>query len=169
MSKAFTRDDGAAPALLRRQAPAHVPGQTRNLTPEGRTSFLAELAQLESERLNLKSMPGVDVPQRAAEVEARIAFLKAVLEATRVVTPDAGQSRAFFGAWVELEDLEHPTRAIFRLVGPDEADARRGLVSTDSPLGQALLGKEEGDEVVVRRPRGPATFTVVAVSYQPLP
>jgi transcription elongation factor GreB len=153
MSKAFTKDEGQASVdLVRRQAPPTVGGAKRNLTPEGRLALIEELARLTEERTALVKSPGVDAPQRLAEVESRITFVQSVLEATQV----------------ELEDQAGPARAIFRLVGPDEADPRLGRISTSSPLGQAILGKEEGDEVLVRRPRGAARYVVVTVSYQPL-
>jgi transcription elongation factor GreB len=169
MSKAFTKDEGQASVdLVRRQAPPTVGGAKRNLTPEGRLALIEELARLTEERTALVKSPGVDAPQRLAEVESRITFVQSVLEATQVVTPDLTRTRIYFGAWVELEDQAGPARAIFRLVGPDEADPRLGRISTSSPLGQAILGKEEGDEVLVRRPRGAARYVVVTVSYQPL-
>ena len=82
------------------------------------------------------------------------------------VEPDPAQAgRVFFGAWVTLEDEEGEI-VRYRIVGPDEADAKAGLISAASPLGRALLGKEEGDTAVVERPRGPAEYTIRAVDYR---
>lgn len=161
MSKAFTKDD-AQPESVRRP-PAE--GQ-RYITPEGHAALKAELERLIFERSSLTGPnAGLDAQTRVADVDARIAFLQATLEATRVVMPDpAQQGRAFIGAWVALED-EGGEQVRYRLVGPDEADAKRGLVSVESPLGKALLGKEVDDEVAVERPRGRITYTVVELDY----
>jgi transcription elongation factor GreB len=103
------------------------------------------------------------------EIDARIHHLKERLEHITVVnsTPD-DESRIFFGAWVRLEDDEG---AIFdyRIVGPDEFNPAAGLISMDSPLARALMKKTEGDEVVVKRPKGDALFTIVRVQYAPFP
>jgi transcription elongation factor GreB len=72
--------------------------------------------------------------------------------------------RAFFGAWVELED-EAGSRVRYRIVGPDEADVKAGRLSVESPLARALLGKEVGESVVVERPRGAVEYTVTQVDY----
>ncbi len=101
------------------------------------------------------------------EIDSRIHFLKGRLEDLVVV--DAAPSdpgRVFFGAWVRLEDVEG-NRTEYRIVGPDEFDPERGFISMDSPMAHALMKKTEGDEVVVKRPKGDAVYTVVAVSYRP--
>jgi transcription elongation GreA/GreB family factor len=65
-----------------------------------------------------------------------------------------------------LED-EHGKRTEYRLVGPDELGADSSKISIASPMGRSLLGKREGEEFVLRRPRGPAAFRVVAIRYAP--
>ncbi len=101
------------------------------------------------------------------EIDGRIHFLKTRLE--DVVVVDAAPSdrnRIFFGAWVRLED-ETGRQVDYRIVGPDEFDAERGFISMDSPVARALMKKQEGDEITVRRPRGDICYTVVSVSYGP--
>lgn len=100
--------------------------------------------------------------RRLREIDRRLRFLGKRLEALTVVEPRDPRGKAIFGAWVILED-EDGEESRFRLVGPDEWDADAGLISIDSPMGKALLGKEEGDEVLVRRPRGDAVFVIVGV------
>lgn len=100
--------------------------------------------------------------RRLREIDKRLQFLGKRLEALKVVQPTDPRGKAIFGAWITLED-EDGNESRYRLVGPDEWDADAGLISIDSPMGKALLGKEEGDEVLVRRPRGDAVFVIVAV------
>ena len=104
--------------------------------------------------------------KRLREIDRRVHYLRKrldELEVVREAPPDA--SRVFFGAWVTLED-EDRVRATYRIVGPDESNADRGWISIESPMARALLRREEGDEVVVQRPRGAARFTLVAVAYE---
>jgi transcription elongation factor GreB len=104
--------------------------------------------------------------KRLREIDRRLRYLGKRLEALTVVDPRADlRGKAAFGAWVTLED-EEGDELCYRLVGPDEWDADAGLISINSPIGRAILGKEEGDEVLVRRPRGDVELTVVAVSTE---
>jgi len=101
------------------------------------------------------------------EIDARIHHLKNRLENIVVVdTNPADMSQVFFGAWVRLED-EEGTVSEYRIVGPDEFDSAKGLISMDSPMAKALMKKAEGDEVVVKRPKGDTLFTIVSVQYKP--
>ncbi|MCH7706911.1 MAG: transcription elongation factor GreB [Myxococcales bacterium] len=104
--------------------------------------------------------------RRLREIDRRVRFLRKRLDVVRVVRPGevADPDRIFFGAWVTLED-ERGEEHRYRLVGPDEFDVERGLVSVASPIGRVLLGKEEGDEVTVERPAGPARYVVTGISY----
>lgn len=101
------------------------------------------------------------------EIDARIHHLKERLEHIVVVdrSPD-DESRVFFGAWVRLEDEEGDISE-YRIVGPDESDHTKGLISMDSPMAKALMKKSKGDEVVVNRPKGDAVITIVNVRYRP--
>jgi len=105
--------------------------------------------------------------KRLREIDRRIRFLAKRLDVLTVVTePPPQTGKIFFGAWVRLEN-ETGEESEYRLVGPDETDAAKGWISIDSPMGRALLGKREDDEVVVQRPAGKATVTILEVSYRP--
>ena len=107
--------------------------------------------------------------KRLREIDSRLRFLHQRLERLTVVSEvPADRERVFFGAWVTLAD-EQGTLERYRLVGPDESDAGERKVSTDSPVGRALIGKRIDDEVTVRRPKGEATFVIVAVEYEARP
>jgi transcription elongation factor GreB len=101
------------------------------------------------------------------EIDARIHHLKNRLENIVVVgTPPSDESQVFFGAWVRLENEEGAITE-YRIVGPDEFDHTKGLISMDSPVARALMKKTEGDEVIVKLPKGDAVFTIVRVQYRP--
>jgi transcription elongation factor GreB len=127
------------------------------------TSEVSEAAALGDRSENAEYIYG---KKRLREIDRRLRFLSRRLDALTVVRPSPDQEgRVHFGAWVTLED-ESGSRTEYRLVGPDEFDVEAGRISVASPMGQALLGREEGEEFVLRRPKGPASFTVVAIRYQ---
>lgn len=102
--------------------------------------------------------------KRLREIDARLRFLGKRLEALTVVEPDPdrGTDRVYFGAWVSLED-EAGEVVRYRIVGPDESEPARGLISMDSPVGRSLLGKSVDDEVEVRRPKGATAYVILEI------
>ena len=99
------------------------------------------------------------------EIDSRMRFLQSRLNDLVIVDriPDE-RSKVFFGAWVEIEDADGETYS-YRIVGPDEFDAEKKFISIDSPMAKALLGRSEGDEIVVSRPDGPSSFVLKSVHY----
>jgi len=105
--------------------------------------------------------------KKLRELDSRLRLLSERMDSLTVVEPRPHPSgRAYFGAWVTVEGEDGSERC-YRLIGPDELDVAAGAISVDSPLGRALLGKKDGDVVVVWRPAGPAEFTVVEVAWTP--
>jgi transcription elongation factor GreB len=103
--------------------------------------------------------------KRLREIDRRIEFLARRLDRLEVVTgPPGRRDRVYFGAYVDVEN-EAGEREQWRLVGPDESDPAAGRISVESPLGRALLGRVEGEEVEVVRPRGRARLTVLGIRY----
>jgi transcription elongation factor GreB len=100
------------------------------------------------------------------EIDSRVRFLRQRLDGMTVVdSAPADRSRAFFGAWVTLDD-DSGGEVEYRIVGPDEFDLDKGYVSMDSPLGRALLGKKLDDEIKVAVPGGTRTYVIAAVRYE---
>lgn len=103
--------------------------------------------------------------RKLRELDRRLRFLSERMDALTVVDPPPRRDgRAFFGAWVTVEHEDGDERT-YRLVGPDESDAARGLVSVEAPLGRALLGRRAGDVARVRRPAGAVEITVVEIRW----
>jgi transcription elongation factor GreB len=104
--------------------------------------------------------------RKLRELDRRLRDLSERMDSLSVVEPkpDPG-GRAFFGAWVTVEQEDGESRT-YRLVGADEFDLARGLLSVDSPLGRALLGKRSGDAVTVLRPSGAAEVTILAIRWE---
>ena len=100
------------------------------------------------------------------EIDRRLAFLGKRLDVLTIVDrkPDS-VGRVHFGAWVTLED-DGGARYTYQIVGPDETGTDGKVISCESPMARALLGREVGDEVTVPRPKGPASFVIEAVSWE---
>jgi len=105
--------------------------------------------------------------KQLADIDRRLRFLGKRLDVLKIVSEKPNDDgRVYFGCYVTLEDEEENT-VKYRIVGPDEWDIDRGEISMDSPVGKALLGKVEGDEVMVRRPKGEVYYTIIRVSVAP--
>ena len=100
------------------------------------------------------------------EIDRRLRFLEKRLPELRVVAEKpSDQQRIFFGAWVELENIDTGEELKLRIVGCDEIDPQKHWISIEAPMAKALLKKTIDDEVIVERPAGKAIFIVLDVSY----
>lgn len=105
--------------------------------------------------------------ERQGFVEGRIKELEGVLSNATLINPaelDVGD-RIVFGATVSLEDLESGEMVKYQIVGDLEADIKRNLISISSPVARGLIGKSEGDIILVRVPSGEREFEVLEVAY----
>ena len=99
--------------------------------------------------------------ERQRLVEARISLLqKRVSDISLMNLDKLPHDRVGFGSTVHLKDANGQT-VVYSLVMPEDADVELGLISTASPIGRALLAKEEGDEVTVSTPNGSKRFEIV--------
>ena len=98
---------------------------------------------------------------RQGIVNARIAMLKKRIAEISIMNLDKiPHDRAAFGSTVNLRE-DNGESITYQLVMPEEADAEKGMISTSSPIGRALVGKEAGDEVVVVTPNGKRSFEIL--------
>ena len=99
--------------------------------------------------------------ERQSFVQARLSMLhNRVSELSLLNLDRMPEDRVAFGATVHLEEVDGDT-VVYRLVMPEDADPDKGWISTASPIGKALMGKEEGDEVEVPTPSGVREFELV--------
>lgn len=102
--------------------------------------------------------------QRQEFVGARIAQLKKRVAGLALVNVKSiPKDRVGFGSTVTLEDADSGEERVFRIVLPEEVDAAKGLISAGSPVGRALVGRQEGDEVVVQTPNGRREYLVASL------
>ena len=105
--------------------------------------------------------------ERQGFIEGRIQDINGKLARCQIIDPTVIKSdKIVFGATVVLEDPEAEKNVTYQIVGVDEADIKGGKISVTSPIARALIGKAEGDEVVVHAPKGQIHYTVVEIRYE---
>ena len=104
--------------------------------------------------------------KQLGEIDRRVRYLSKRLEHLRVVdTVPSNPEAVFFGAIVEVEHTVTGDTNRYRIVGPDETDAKLGWISIDSPLALAMLKKRIDDEFEAQLPGGLQRFFIVSVEY----
>jgi transcription elongation factor GreB len=108
--------------------------------------------------------------RRLRQIDGRVRFLTKRIEAAEVVDPEAprtGQraTKTFFGATVRYANATGTERTV-SIVGTDEVNLDRNHISWASPLGRALMGASEDDEVLLHAPGGTETLTILEVRYE---
>ena len=104
--------------------------------------------------------------KQLGEIDRRVRYLSKRIPALKVIEGSPADARAiFFGATFEIEDLANGEVKRYRIVGPDETDAKLGWISIDSPLARAVLKKRADEEFEAELPGGKARFVVLRVQY----
>ena len=99
--------------------------------------------------------------ERQGFVNARLGQLKQRLAEISMINFDRiPEDKVSFGSEVTLYDLDKDEEVVYKLVLSEDADVTKGLISTTSPIGRALMGKEPGDEVIVETPGGTKNFEI---------
>lgn len=151
------------------------------ISVQGYKALEDELARLKSERPaiiqaikeareegDLRENAGYDAArERQGMAEARIKYIESRMALYQVIDLDTLRGdKVIFGATVEMEDVDSGEAKTYTILGPDEADPTKGSISFLSPVGQALLGREVGDEVSVEIPRGRVTYEIIGISFK---
>ena len=101
--------------------------------------------------------------ERQSFLEGRINELQVQLGQCEIIDVDQDYDRAIFGAKITLENIASGEQSKYMLVGPYESAPEKGRISVTSPLGKALIGKEEGEEVRVKTPGGIQEMEIVEI------
>lgn len=104
--------------------------------------------------------------EKQSHIEGRILDVQSKLARARVVdTSNLKLEKIVFGATVRIYDNQKEIETTFQIVGEDEAMTDTKKISYNSPLGKALIGKEVGDEAIVKAPKGDFTYEVQEIKY----
>ena len=126
------------------------------------TKSVSEAAALGDRSENAEYIYG---KKRLREIDRRVRYLTKRLEEVKIVSEmPENKDKIYFGAFVNLENTLGDITKV-RLVGPDEIQPKKGYISIDSPIGNALLGKKIGDEITFESSEGEKTYLVIEIKY----
>jgi transcription elongation factor GreB len=147
------------------QGASALKSQLNELWHLRRTDVVPALAAAAAEGDRSENAEYIYRKKQLGEIDRKIRYISKRLEVIQVVDrPPAQRDRVFFGAQVEVEDESGVTHG-YRIVGADETDALQRLISIDSPLARALLGRSQGDCVTVNLPEKTANYLLISVRY----
>lgn len=156
--------------------------QKTPITPEGHKKLQDEFKRLKSVEMpkaicavaearahgDLTENAEYDIAKdHQAQLSQRIKELEHKIATAQVIDPASlNHTKVVFGATVVLRDLDEGGEIRYKIVGADESDISKGLISVQSPIARALIGKEVGNEVNVQAPSGARVFEVLGISYE---
>lgn len=146
------------------------------LTQEGINELKEELAQLKANRTEIadkirtarefgdlsENAEYQSARQEQEKYENRISEVEHILANAQLISKPKGDSKVQLGSRVELRSTDGKTKE-FQVVGTVEADPLEGKISDESPIGMALLGKKEGEEVEIKTPAETTVYTIVDI------
>lgn len=147
-----------------------------HLTLEGKSELEAELEELKLQRgpiaekiANARDYGDLSenaeydaAREEQGKVESRIAEIEEILLNADIIKPGRSNGSVQVGSTVELKVSGKKVK--YTIVGPVEADPLEGKISNESPIGQALIGKKLDEKVTIETPKGPATYSIIAIS-----
>ena len=105
--------------------------------------------------------------ERQSHIAGRIAELEDITVRAHVINPATqDHEKIYFGATVTLEDVDSGKTLTYKIVGGHESDVKGGKISVESPLAKKLIGKEEGDVVVMPKGQGEVEYEVSKIEYR---
>lgn len=155
----------------------------RPITPRGYAALRIELQRLRAMRPELAKAIEIArghgdlsengdydaAKEKSGLTEARIRDIEAKLSMAEIIDPARYKelTRVVFGVTVDIEEVESGEPRRLSIVGADESDADKGWISCESPLGRALIGKQEGDVARVNLPGGSKEYEIREITVQP--
>ena len=141
--------------------------ELRQLKSEARPRVIASIAEARAHGDLRENAEYHAAKEQQGFIEGRIGEIEGKLSAAQVIdiTKMENTGKVIFGTTVKVVDTESEAEMRYRIVGDDEADSKSGLISYNSPIARALIGKAEGDVVSVAAPGGHREFEILSVEY----
>ena len=153
-------------ALITRSGHARLKAELDDLWRVRRPEVVKALAAAAAEGDRSENAEYTYRKKQLGEIDRRVRYLSKRLESLRVIdAAPTDRTAVFFGATVEVENIASGEITRYRIVGPDETDAKLGWISIDSPLARAMLKKRVDDEFEAALPGGRACFAIATVDY----
>ncbi|WP_168196638.1 MULTISPECIES: transcription elongation factor GreA [unclassified Bdellovibrio] len=146
---------------------ALLDAELKKLLLEERPSVIAAIEEARAQGDISENAEYESAKERQSMIEGRIAEIQGKLAGAEVIDVSTIKAdRVVFGAHVKAVDTETEEEVAYQIVGVDEADVKKGMVSVLSPLARALIGKKVGDTVTVQSPKGDKEFEILHFEYK---
>lgn len=141
--------------------------ELRELKSDARPKVIAAIAEARAHGDLRENAEYHAAKEQQGFIEGRIGEIEGKLSAAQVidVTKMGASGKVIFGATVKVVDTDSEDEFRYQIVGDDEADSKNGLISYNSPIARALIGKMEGDVTEVVAPGGRRELEILAVEY----
>jgi transcription elongation factor GreA len=151
-----------SPVILTEQGKVGLERELQQLRTEKHPAVAYRIQELTSDGDVSDNSEYEETKEELVIIEARMREIEHILRRAKVVQRSEATDVVQFGSKVTLRD-EYDETDIWTLVSPQEANTLQGTISTESPVGAAVMGKKVGDSVVVSAPGGETTFTIEKV------
>ncbi|MBO9667345.1 MAG: transcription elongation factor GreA [Bdellovibrio sp.] len=146
---------------------ALLDAELKKLLLEERPSVIAAIEEARAQGDISENAEYESAKERQSMIEGRIAEIQGKLAGADVIDVSSIKAdRVVFGAHVKALDTESEEEVAYQIVGVDEADVKKGMISVLSPLARALIGKKVGDTVTVQSPKGDKEFEILHFEYK---
>ena len=150
---------------LTRAGAARLEAEMKRLKTEERPAIIRAIAEAREHGDLSENAEYHSAREKQGFIEGRIKELESVLGRADVIDPAKQSGAIKFGATVTIVDEDTDEEKVYQIVGEPEADLESGRLNMNAPIARALIGKEEGDSVEVRTPRGERSYEVTKVVY----
>ncbi|OUS38296.1 transcription elongation factor GreA [Rhodobacterales bacterium 56_14_T64] len=144
---------------------AAIEAELKNLKTVERPAIIQAIAEAREHGDLSENAEYHSAREKHSFIEGRVKELEGVISFAEVINPAKLSGTIKFGAKVTLVDEDTDEEKTWQIVGEYEADVERGMLNIKSPIGRALIGKEEGDSVEVRTPGGQRAYEVLKIVY----
>lgn len=154
------------------------------MTPEGFEALSREFSQLNNvlkPQVNKEKQVAAEhgdrsenaeyhaAKEKLRHIDKRLKYLASLLDIAQIIDPATlDHSHVCFGSTVEIACIEDNTISVITVAGVLESEPDQGIITYQAPLAKALLGKEEGDEIVVQTPKAKKTYAICSITYIPI-
>jgi transcription elongation factor GreA len=146
---------------------ALLDAELRKLTLEDRPDVIRDIEEARAHGDLSENSQYDAAKERQSMIEGRIGEIQGKIAGAEIVNPaEIKSDRIVFGAHVTIVDQETNEKSTYQIVGVDEADVKKGMISILSPLARALIGKKVGDAAVVQSPKGDKDYEVLAFEFK---